>query len=49
MRATLVTPITIKARQQTMMKYGLRMENLGIALFVRLPEQPSLSAKDSDR
>ena len=30
MRATLVTPITSKARQQTMMKYGLRIENRGI-------------------
>ena len=30
MRATLVTPITKSARQQTTMKYGLRIENRGI-------------------
>jgi hypothetical protein len=33
MRTRLVTPITIKAKQQTMMKYGLRIENRGIGLY----------------
>ncbi len=34
-RARLVTPMTTSARQITMMKYGLRIENPGIK-FVRL-------------
>jgi hypothetical protein len=33
MRVTAVTPITSKARQTTMMKYGLRIENRGMGPY----------------